>query len=527
LSELISPGVQVILVSLVLSFALVTVLSPLLLWWYRRRVAHWMRQGRAGDEPAVTTQAEPPGPPPRWVRLPGQLATAATSSLPADSDARAPGQLRLVAGHAASGGVCALLLTAAFCSLYAQYLSAAMVAAVLLAALVPTAALVLVLMSASARQRVLSAAAAGALLWMLPGELRGLASSLYLVFVLVPLGLLLVFGLRFWRGVAPMVLVVSLAASTLAVTMALMASRSLGLSLEMVSGWRLAGLIVGAWLGYRALQALQRAFDAGRLSDLDLFTDIWWLALLLVQATVLAVMAKNPAYLALVAAYPLMVGVRRALWRSWPLAKPEAAARPLLLLRVFSEESRMEALFDRLEQQWRHIGPIHMIAGWDLALRNIGPNDFVAFVAGRLRSQFVGNTQQLQARLQSLPTQRDADGRFRVSHFWCHSHTWKPAMRALAARSHAVLMDLRGFNGDREGCCYELLHLARHAPEMPVLLLIDSPEVYAELQRLLGGVESASAAWMVADVASDTAVLPPLWLERLAAGPAPATPLRS
>ena len=45
-------------------------------------------------------------------------------------------------------------------------------------------------------------------------------------------------------------------------------------------------------------------------------------------------------------------------------------------------------------------------------------------------------------------------------------------MRALAARSHAVLMDLRGFNGDREGCCYELLHLARHAPEMPVLLLI-------------------------------------------------------
>lgn len=518
-----SPAVQLILVSLPLSFALVTVLSPLLLWWYRRRVAHWMRHGRAGDEPAVTTQTDPPGPPPRWVRLPGQLATAATSPLPAAP--RAPGQLRLVVGHAASGGVCALLLTAAFFSHYPQYLSAATVAAVLLTALVPTATLVLVLLSASTRQRVLSAAAAGALLWLLPSDLQSLASSLYQVFVFLPLGLLLVSGLRFWRGVAPMVLVVSLAACALAVAAVLLASHILGL--ETVWGGRLAGLIVGAWLGYRALQALQRAFDAGRFSDLELFTDIWWLALLLVQATVLAVMADNPGYLALVAAYPLMLGVRRALWRSWPQAKPEAAARPLLLLRVFSEESRMEALFDRLEQQWRHIGPIHMIAGWDLALRNIGPSDFVAFVAGRLRSQFVSNTQQLQARLQSLPLLRDADGRFRVSHFWCHSHTWKPTMRALAARSHAVLMDLRGFNGDREGCCYELLHLARHAPEMPVLLLVDSPEVYAELQRLLGGVESASAAWMVADVASDTAVLAPLWLERLAAGPAPVTTQRS
>ncbi|MFY7863300.1 hypothetical protein [Roseateles sp.] len=518
MSELISPGVQVILVSLVLSFALVTVLSPLLLWWYRRRVAHWMSQGRADDEAAATTQADPPGPPPRWVRLSGQLATAATSSLPAGPHTWSPGQLRLVAGHAASGGICALLLTVAFCSLFSQYLSATMVATVLLAALVPTAALVLVLLSTSTRQRVLSAAAAGALLWMLPGDSQSLASSLYLLFVLAPLGLLVVFGLRFWRGVAPMVLVVSLAASALAVTMALLGSRGLGL--ETVWGWRLAGLIAGAWLGYRALQALQRAFDAGRFSDLDLFIDTWWLALLLVQATVLAVMAENPAYLALVAAYPLVVGVRRALWRTLPLAKPEAAARPLLLLRVFSKEGRMEALFDRIEQQWRHIGPIHMIAGWDLALRNIGPSDFVAFVAGRLRSQFISSAQQLQERLQSLPTQRDADGRFRVSHFWCHSHTWQPTMRALAARSHAVLMDLRGFNGDREGCCYELLHLARHAPEMPVLLLVDSPEVYAELQRLLGGVESASAAWMVADVASDKPVLPPAWLERLSAGPA-------
>ena len=32
----------------------------------------------------------------------------------------------------------------------------------------------------------------------------------------------------------------------------------------------------------------------------------------------------------------------------------------------------MAALFDPLEQYWRHLGPIHMIAGWDLALRNIG-----------------------------------------------------------------------------------------------------------------------------------------------------------
>ena len=525
MSALINPGVQVILVSLVLSFVLVTVLSPLLMWWYRRRVAHWMRHGEASDEPESAPRAVPAGPPPRWMRWSAPAATAGEPLFPAPSRTWAPGQLRLVAGHAASGGVCALLLTAAFCTLHAQYLSAAVVLAVLLAALVPTAALVAVLLSTSTRQRLLGAAAAGVLLWLLPGDLQGLASSLYQVFVLVPLALLLVFGLRFWRGVAPMVLLVAMAASALAVTMALIASRGLGWG--SVWEWRVTGLIVGASLGYRALQAVQRAFEAGRFSDLDLFTDTWWLALLLMQATVLAVMAEQPTYLALVAAFPLVVGVRRALWRNWPLTVPAAAPRPLLVLRVFGQTGRMAALFDRLEHDWRHIGPIHMIAGRDLALRNIGPTDFVAFVAGRLHTQFVDNTQQLQTRLSSLPTQRDADGRFRVSHFWCHAHTWRPTMRALAARSAAVLMDLRGFNGDREGCCYELLHLARHAPDLPVLLLVDSPQVYAELQRLLGGVESASAAWVVADLAADSVALPPSWLARLAAGAAPAPTPRS
>lgn len=519
MSEILNPGLQWVMVSAAQAFVLTLVLSPVVLWWYRRRVAHWMCEG-GGDREAAQPSA-PFGPPPRWVRLPPLPGEAAKSLSFAGACALAPGQLRLVVGHAVSGGVCALLLAAAFLTLYPQYITTAVVATVLLVALVPTAGLVMVLQGTNSRQRVLGAVAVCALPWALPDDLQGLAGSLYPVFVAVPLALLLVFSLRFWRGVAPMVLLVALAASALAVAMALLASRGFGA--ETVWHWRLTGLLVGAWVGYRSLQALKRAFDAGRLSDLDLFTDAWWLALLMLQATVLAVMADQPAYLALVAAYPLVVGVRRTLWRRMPLApaSQDATARPLLLLRVFSEEGRMAALFDPLEQYWRHLGPIHMIAGWDLALRNIGPTDFVAFVAGRLRTQFIGNAQDLQARLESLPTQRDADGRFRVSHFWCHANTWQPTMRALAARSHAVLMDLRGFTGDRQGCCYELLHLARHAPELPVLLLVDSPQVYAELQRLLGGVESTSAAWMVADVGTETAVLPQQWLARLATSPAP------
>lgn len=518
MSASLPSGLQWLLVATPLAVVLTLVVSPIALWWYRRRVAHWMSQGQPDDGarpgPGHRSDDTPPGAPLRWMRLGAPPAAATARSGSAARLGVLPARLRLLAGHAASGFVCALALTLAFSGMVAHLLSAWVVPTLLLAALVPTVALLLVLQVTAFWQRALGIAAASALPWLLPENLRGLAIDLYQLFVLAPLALLLIVGMRFWRGVAPMVLLLALAACAMAVAVALVSSRWLGVQVSW--DWRLAGLIAGGLIGFQALQAVQRAFDAGSFSDLELFTDTWWLTLLLAQALALAVASSQAAYLLLLAAYPPAVMARRLVWRLWPLAQPDAPPRALLLLRVFSDASRVEALFDGLEQHWRPIGPIHMIAGKDLALRNVGPSDFVAFVAGRLRSQFVGSLQELDARLQDLPTQRDADGRFRVSHFWCENSTWQPTMRALAARSHAVVMDLRGFTADRQGCRYELLHLSRHMPDLPVLLLVDSPQVYAALQGLLGGIDSHQAAWMVADVSSEQSTLPLPWLARLA-----------
>ncbi len=485
------------------AMVLTLLVSPVLLFWYRRRVAHWMRQDapNAAPPPPLADAAQVAI---RWVRMASTGAYGASKAAVGGKHVL-PDFRRLVAGHACGGIACALLLTACLCVLYAHLFSASMLVTTLVVFLLPVWATVLLLLSASSRLRLLGFVGAALLLLLLLGVRQGLAATLFGTFVLVPLLLLLVFCLRFWRGVAPLVFVVALASSLLAVATVEYLVKGLGLATAWP--WRVAGFAIGAWLGYQALRALQAAYDAGRFSDLELFIDAWWLAYLLVQTTVLLIMGRHPGYLLALLGFALLVGVRRAVWRAWPPERAAPAPRSLLLLRVFGDERRMQSLFDRLEQHWRHVGPMLMIAGWDLALRNIGPADFVAFLGGRLRRQFVRNAADLASRLATLPMLPDADGRYRVSHFWCHADTWRPTMRALAARSQAVLMDLRGFTHEREGCRYELLHLARHAPNLPVLLLVDGAKAYGELQGLLGGTEVAAAPWVVADIAADAVAL--------------------
>jgi hypothetical protein len=157
-----------------------------------------------------------------------------------------------------------------------------------------------------------------------------------------------------------------------------------------------------------------------------------------------------------------------------------------------------------------------MIAGRDLALRNVAAADFVAFVTGRLRRRFVADAAALQQRLAADAARPDPDGRYAVDHYWCHADTWRPVMRALAARSDVVLMDLRGFGAHREGCAYELRHLAATARDKPVLLLVSEQAEADAVRGLLGAHESAAATWRLARVGAEATDLAPAVFAALA-----------
>jgi hypothetical protein len=106
-------------------------------------------------------------------------------------------------------------------------------------------------------------------------------------------------------------------------------------------------------------------------------------------------------------------------------------------------------------------------------MRTIDPGDFIAFAGGRMKQLFVQSMADLEQRLQGLDETRDPDGRFRIGEFFCHENTWRPTLTALARRSDAVLMDLRGFSKDNRGCLYELEQIVECGLLARTLFVID------------------------------------------------------
>ena len=254
----------------------------------------------------------------------------------------------------------------------------------------------------------------------------------------------------------------------------------------------LAALPIG-WLAWTALRWIAAGYRGKAFSDAQLVVDCLWIIVAadhLVTAlvephrtrSVLGVVMALVAYRAVVS-----VVLRRA------SARPATPRRRLLLLRVFGYQARTEALFDRIAQQWRFLGPVQLIAGTDLAARGIDPGDVLAFIGGRLAEQYVATPAELPGRVAALDVEPDPDGRFRVNELFCHADTWRPALRALLDVTDAVLMDLRSFSPRSAGCRFELEQLARYIPAERVVLVYDAT---TDL-RLLGDV--LGAAWAAPD----------------------------
>jgi hypothetical protein len=230
------------------------------------------------------------------------------------------------------------------------------------------------------------------------------------------------------------------------------------------------GAIVFAALGWTALQWIRRRYEAKTLSDEAVTLAALWLTF--TTAHSIGLPFENPFAILMApipfAAFALVGSVTLDAMGPYGGEPPR-----LLLLRSFSIGSAGERLFDVLEKHWRRVGSIQMIAGYDLASRTVEPHELLDFVTGRLARRFIDGSDALERRLREMDLAPDRDGRFRVNDFFCYEDTWRAVLSTLVSRSHAVLMDLRGFTRDNAGCIFEIQELGRTMPIEQVVFVID------------------------------------------------------
>jgi hypothetical protein len=330
---------------------------------------------------------------------------------------------------------------------------------------VPTVAYVLA--TRPAVQALWMVLALGAAL-VFAGQARILLLDAFLLYIMVPAVIFLLFNLRFWRATAPQVLVLSLGAS-LGWLIFLEIGRAIVGASPAIWIFRLVGLATGVLLALLAVRGIGQLYRAKRTSDQMLFIDTSWSLLTLYQTAVLVIQWGPEGFIALagLGAYLLTSRVLIS-----GLRTDRLPADRLLLLRVFGQDRRTERLFDELTPRWRPFGTVDLLAGRDLALRNIDPSEFYQFLTGKLAREFVQGEADLEERLTRRDDRQDPDGRFRVNEFFCHRNTWKPTLDRLVATCE--LMDLRDFNENREGCRYEIRRLAEHAGAKPIVLLTNA-----------------------------------------------------
>ena len=259
------------------------------------------------------------------------------------------------------------------------------------------------------------------------------------------------------------------------------------------TGFILLALPVGL-LAWRRLKTLARDYDAKRFSDAQLLARTWWLLVVAGNAvegvsahagTARQLLVLAVSALAYLMFAPLLAWALKRAYAPLPqMARP--APRTLLLLRVFGDTARTEALFDRIASRWQLFGPVTMIAAPDVIARTVDPGDFLRFASGNIGASFVNTQDDLDQRLATLDSQSDPDGRYRVNEFCCRDSSWQATVVELIQRADAVVMDLRGFSAQRLGCEFELRELSARLIDEQVVLVVDGSTDRALLARSTG-----------------------------------------
>jgi hypothetical protein len=227
--------------------------------------------------------------------------------------------------------------------------------------------------------------------------------------------------------------------------------------------------VLMAWPAWRSARLLAAGYVAKRFSEpVYLLGGIWLVALLMEALSASHGIGANALWLM---ACWLWIPLGLLSLRGW--LAPSTPAPMLLVLRVFRRDAEVQALFDDVVEAWRHSGPSCLIAGTDLALRTLEPDELFTFVSGRLHERFIGSAASLTRRIGSLDLAADPDGRFRVNEFYCFDSTWQLALEGLVAHSDVVLMDLRGLRAENLGSLHELRVLTRAIRVRRIVLLFN------------------------------------------------------
>ncbi len=508
-----------------------------LLALYRRAVLRSMARtspDAASAAPAAPDATPAPVTPPDAPLRFETLAPAATRSAPSSSPLRAAMRQSLQAAsliHIIAGLVYALVLTGAWMRF--SWDEGGFVLARFLWLLScyawPTALTVGLVVATTSRQRVAVGLAYALMLFAFAGwglvrnpSLSALDIARFWAITNLPATvLLLAFLHRRIRAVGPLVLafmVVAVIGAQVAIGLAGQSETTLRAVIEVGSllglggvqifwGLMLAGAALAGLVGWQVLKWLGRRHLARRSSDQTLTLEAMWLLFAVVQTVSFAFegLAWMAAGVVAFAAWKLVTTAGFRLAGLGQATAPaavrhggdgagQAGAPALLLLRVFALGARSERLFDALGKRWLRIGNIDMIAGPDLVTTAVEPHEFLDFVGGRLSRQFVRDEADLARRFAARALGPDPDGRHRVNEFFCHDDTWRPTMLRLAQAADVVLMDLRGFTPQNQGCRYELQQLLDFVPLERVLVLIDAGAPRAFIEGTLQTLWQASRA---------------------------------
>ena len=237
----------------------------------------------------------------------------------------------------------------------------------------------------------------------------------------------------------------------------------------------LAGNFVLSWIGL--------AYEQKVFSDAQFQIFSWMIGACAIVVLINTVIVGNshlldPAHLALMACTAL------ALVAYWALVRygvaPLPTNRRLLVLRVFSAEQCGEQLMEELEERWRHIGPLLLIGGTEVAMRTIDPAKAANFMRRRLHDICVPSRFALHKRIAALDELPDPDGRYRINEFFCTNDLWQEAAAILLAYGDAIVLDLSEFTADRAGTTRELgLLKATHSFARTVFIVSQRTDLVA------------------------------------------------
>ena len=254
-----------------------------------------------------------------------------------------------------------------------------------------------------------------------------------------------------------------------------------------------------AWWPARALgRWLAQAYRQRRISELFyLFTAVWVIALIGPALGAIADLGWG----ALVCFLPLLwIPLGANLMQRF--AAPAIAGRPptLLVLRVFQQDANVQELFDHVIERWRLTGNTVLIAGTDLVERTIDADDIFTFIDGRLGERFIHTPADIPRRLAEFEWLPDVEGRYRVNECYCHDTTWQQALAALVRASDVVLMDLRNFVAQNEGCLHELRVLATTPGLARVVVLMNEktqmPAAQAAIAEATATAPAGRFVWL-------------------------------